>query len=121
MIFLRKPLIWLIFAVATAVYILQQLNVALPHLINNYLNNLLCMPVVLTLCLVVLQFIKKNNSLTIPIFVIASITMYYIVYFEWFLPKINERYTADPIDAVLYIIGAIAFYVIQKIWIRTSK
>jgi len=121
MIFLRKPLIWLIFAVATAVYILQQLNVALPHLINNYLNNLLCMPVVLTLCLVVLQFIKKNYSLTIPIFVIASITLYYIIYFEWFLPKINERYTADPIDAFLYIIGAIAFYVMQKIWVRTSK
>lgn len=121
MIFLRKPLIWLIFATATAVYILQQLNVALPSLINNYLNNLLCMPVVLTLCLVVLQLIKKNYRLTIPIFVIASITVYYIVYFEWFLPKITERYTADPLDAVLYVIGAIAFYVMQKSWVKTPK
>jgi hypothetical protein len=121
MIFLRKPLIWLIFATATAVYILQQFNVALPSIINNYLNNLLCMPVVLTLCLIVLQFIKKNYSLTIPIFVIASITLYYIVYFEWFLPKVNVRYTADPIDAVLYIIGAMVFYLMQKNWVKTSK
>ncbi len=120
MILLRKPLVWLIFATAIVVYILQQLDVDLPYLINNYLNNLLCMPVVLTLCLVVLQFIKKNYSLTIPIFVIASITLYYIVYFEWFLPKINERYTADPIDAVLYIIGAIVFYVMQKTWVKTA-
>jgi hypothetical protein len=121
MIFLKKPIIWLIFATATAVYILQQLHVALPSIINNYLNNLLCMPVVLTLCLVVLQLIKKNYSLTIPIFVIASITLYYIVYFEWFLPKINARYTADPIDVVLYIIGAMVFYLMQKSWVKSSK
>lgn len=121
MIFLRKPLIRLIFATAAAVYILQQLNVALPSLINNYLNNLLCMPVVLTLCLIVLHLIKKNYSLTIPIFVIVSITLYYIVYFEWFLPKTNERYTADPIDVVLYIIGATAFYLMQKRWVKTSE
>lgn len=121
MIFLKKPIVWLIFATATVVYVLQQLNVYLPPLINNYLNNLLCMPVVLTLCLVVLQIIKNNIRLTIPIFVIASITVYYIIYFEWFLPKINTRYTADPIDAVLYIAGAIAFYVMQKRWVKSTN
>lgn len=121
MIFIKKPLVWLIFATAVVVYILQQLDVTLPSLINNYLNNLLCLPVVLTLCLIVLQLIKKNNSLTIPIFVIASIAVYYIVYFEWFLPKMNKRYTADPLDAVLYIVGAVGFYVMQKSWIKKEK
>lgn len=121
MIFLKKPIVWLIFITATVVYILQQFQFTLPPLINNYLNNLLCMPVVLTLCLIVLQFIKKNYRLTIPIFVIVSITVYYIVYFEWFLPKINSRYTADPLDAVLYITGAIAFYIMQKRWVKPTE
>jgi len=44
-----------------------------------------------------------------------------MVYFEWFLPKVTVRYTTDPIDAFLYIIGAIAFYLMQKRWVKTSK
>lgn len=79
------------------------------------------MPLVLTICLLVLQFIKNNNRITIPIFAIASITLYYILYFEWYLPKINERYTQDPIDGVLYSIGATAFYFMQKRWGALKK
>lgn len=121
MIFLKKTLFILMFLSALAVYLLQQLGVQLPYFIQNYLNNLLCMPLVLTICLIVLQYIKKNYWLTIPIFAIVSITLYYILYFEWYLPEVNSRYTADPIDAVLYIIGAIGFYFMQKRWVLTHK
>lgn len=79
------------------------------------------MPLVLTICLIVLQFIKKNYRLTIPIFAIASITIYYILYFEWYLPKVNDRYTSDPIDGVLYVIGAIGFYFMQKRWVAVNN
>ncbi len=121
MILLKKPLVIFMFLTALAVYLLQQFGVQLPTLIHNYLNNLLCMPLVLTICLIVLQFIKKNYRLTIPIFAIASITIYYILYFEWYLPKVNDRYTSDPIDGVLYVLGAIGFYFIQKRWVAVNK
>ncbi|MCR9181876.1 MAG: hypothetical protein NXH73_03025 [Flavobacteriaceae bacterium] len=114
MILLKKPIVLFIFTSAFAVYLMQYLSIQLPELINNYYNNLLCMPLVLTTCLIVLQFIKKNNRLTIPIFAIASVTLYYILYFEWYLPNVNKRYTSDPIDGVLYVIGAIGFYSMQK-------
>lgn len=121
MILLKKPLVIFMFLTALAVYLLQQTGVPLPSLIQNYLNNLLCMPLVLTICLIVLQFIKKNYRLTIPIFAIASITIYYILYFEWYLPKVNDRYTSDPIDGVLYVIGAIGFYFMQKRWVAVNN
>jgi len=121
MILLKKPIVLFIFFSAFTVYLMQHLGIQLPKLINNYYNNLLCLPLVLTVCLIVLQFIKKNNRLTIPIFAIASITLYYILYFEWYLPKVNERYTSDPIDGVLYVIGAIGFYVMQKKWVEEKK
>tara|TARA_R110000850_G_scaffold277058_1_gene421933 strand:- start:177674 stop:178039 length:366 start_codon:yes stop_codon:yes gene_type:complete len=121
MILLKKPLIIFMFAAALAVYLLQWRQVPLPSLINNYLNNLLCMPVVLTVCLALLQLIKKNYTLTIPIFVIASVTFYYSVYFEWYLPKVNTRYTADVIDVFLYILGAVIFYYLQKYWVHKKE
>ncbi len=79
------------------------------------------MPVVLTVCLALLQLIKKNYTLTIPIFVIASVTFYYSVYFEWYLPKVNTRYTADVIDVFLYILGAVIFYYLQKYWVHKKE
>lgn len=75
------------------------------------------MPLVLTICLALLQVFKKNYQLTIPIFVIASVTFYYIVYFEWYLPKVNPRYTADVMDVFLYILGAVIFFFMQKKWV----
>ncbi len=121
MMLLKKPIVIIMFLTALTVYLLQQFGFQLPELINNYYNNLLCIPLVLTICLIVLQFIKKNNKLTIPIFAITSMTLYYILYFEWYLPKVNERYTSDPIDSVLYVIGAIGFYCMQKRWVAIKK
>ncbi len=76
------------------------------------------MPVVLTICLVVLQKLRNNLNLRIPIFAIASLTLYYMIYFEWYLPKVNSRYTADFIDVILYALGAIIFYLMQNKWIK---
>ncbi len=79
------------------------------------------MPLVLTICLALLQLIKKNYRLTIPIFVIASVTLYYLLFFEWYLPKVNPRYTADLIDILLYISGAVIFYFMQNKWVAEEK
>lgn len=109
------------FGVALTIYILQWQEVNLPYIIRNHLNNLLCMPVVLTTCLALLQLIKKNYHLTMPIFVITSVTLYYILFFEWYLPKVNPRYTADLIDVLLYISGTVIFYIMQNKWVAEEK
>ncbi len=117
MTLIKQPFMIAAFLVALTIYTCQALGIGLPTFINNYVNNLLCIPLVLTLCLIVLQNIKSDNRLTIPIFVITSVTLYYIFYFEWYLPNVNPRYTADIIDVSLYIAGGVIFYFLQNKYI----
>ncbi|WP_339611349.1 hypothetical protein [uncultured Planktosalinus sp.] len=114
MIFLKNIFIQVALLISLTIYTCQVTGIGLPAIINNYVNNLLCMPLVLTSCLIVLQKIKSNNRITIPIFVIASVTLYYILFFEWYLPTVNPRYTADLIDVCLYIVGGVIFYFLQN-------
>lgn len=95
--------------VALLVYTAQQLALPLPSLVNNYLNDLLCMPIVLSICQYAVRFLKKNTSLQIPVTLVVTLTLCYAVYFEWLLPQVNPRYTADGIDVFLYFLGALFF------------
>lgn len=108
--------------IASAVYIAQQLSFHLPHLINNYLNDLLCMPIVLKICQYAVRFIKKDQHIVIPIKISFTLTVLYALYFEFLLPKFNNRYTADAIDIILYFMGLFFFFWIESsIKIRCSK
>ncbi|SHJ14215.1 hypothetical protein SAMN04487911_11226 [Arenibacter nanhaiticus] len=100
--------------VATAIYSLQRLGVSLPIWINNYVNDFLCMPIVLFVCQFGIRKIKRNNNIRLSLPIMLSLSLYYAIYFEYFLPKVSLRYTADPIDVLLYFIGALFFYVIEK-------
>ena len=41
--------------------------------------------------------------------------IYVSILFEWVLPKINAKYTADYYDIIMYIVGLLVFYFIQNI------
>lgn len=111
---ITKPYFIVFSGIFFIVYFLQFIHFPLPALINNYLNDFLCMPIILTLCLGFVRIIKKNKDIRLSGFVIISLTIYYSVYFEYYLPKVNSRYTADPIDVLLYFAGALVFYLLQK-------
>lgn len=72
------------------------------------------MPIVLSVSLAALRFIKKSNTIYVPLSIILFMTGYYAIYFEWLMPQLNERYTGDLIDVFLYFIGAFLFYLFQK-------
>ncbi|WP_233487592.1 hypothetical protein [Winogradskyella epiphytica] len=99
---------------ATLIYSAQRLEFPLPNWVNFYINDFLCMPIVLGLCLAIIRLIKKTESLYVPLTVVLGLTVYFSIYFEWLMPKVNPRYTADPIDVVLYFSGALLFYKFQK-------
>ena len=65
------------------------LHIQLPTIINSYTNDLLCMPIVLTICLIAVQKIKKDDSIRLSLFTIISLTIYYAIYFEYYQPKIK--------------------------------
>ncbi|OBX24430.1 MULTISPECIES: hypothetical protein [Bizionia] len=111
---LKHPIFFSSILVASFVYISQRLQVPLPNWIYFYLNDFLCMPIVLSLCLAIIRRLKKANNLYVPLLVVLGLTTYFVVYFEWFMPQISTRYTADIIDVGLYYLGAMLFFNVQK-------
>lgn len=112
-----------IFAIlASTVFLLQKMEVRLHPTISNYLNDFLCMPIVLSIALYTARKIKSNNQLQLPLSLILLLTFGYAVYFEYYLPQVDMRYTADPLDVALYFIGAAFFYLMEryKVVVRTS-
>lgn len=111
---LKHPLFISVCLVALAIYFAKMYCVALPNWMRFYLNDLLCMPIVLSLCLATVRILKKDDTLFIPLWSAIGLTVCYVVYFEWFLPQYNSRYTADIIDVALYVMGSGLFYRFQK-------
>jgi len=101
-------------AVGSFIYAAQQLKIVLPKIVNNYINDFLILPIVLTVCLFILRWSRGDKGYTIPIGVIMYICVFYGVFFEYLLPKFHSRYTTDFIDAFLYFLGGVVFYFLQK-------
>lgn len=83
---------------------------ASPLLLRCYLNDLLCMPLVLALTL----FLQRNFVLRDPRHVftkyqVGIAVVYYAVGFEGVLPLLMPRYTADVVDVVMYGLGGLFF------------
>ncbi len=101
-------------AVGSFIYLAQQFEITLPKIVNNYVNDFLILPIVLTICLFILRWSRGDKSYTIPLGVIIYICAFYGVIFEYLLPKFHPRYTADFIDVFLYFISGVVFYFLQK-------
>lgn len=109
-----KKIYLLMYFFALTIYVCQKIPISLPSFINNYANDLLCTPIVMSIIAFVIKKIKKEPTFTISIYLIALVVIYYSVYFEWYLPGRNARYTADYIDVALYITGGFIYYFIEK-------
>ncbi len=98
-----------------SIIILTAAKVEMPTWITSYVNDFLCMPVVLTICLKIVHFIKKDTSIRLALMPILTLTSFYAFYFEWYLPQVEMRYTADRADVIMYFGGAFLFYSLQFI------
>ena len=98
---------------ALIVYTAQRLGLYIPELVNNYLNDLLCIPIVLKLCLYVVRYVKSDEQVKIPLALQLLITVMFIIYFENVLPKINPRYTSDILDVFAYVAGLFLFMLLE--------
>ena len=100
--------------VALLIYAMQRLNIVLPSLIDNYVNDFLCLPIVLGGILFVIRWLKKDINYQFPFAFIFFMASYYSFYFEYYLPKHNPRYTTDLIDVLAYFSGALTFFFYKK-------
>lgn len=108
----RKVLYIIIFITAVSIYTMQQFHLSLPTLVNNYANDLLYLPLVLGVIEFIIRRLKKDRSFKLPLGFVIFLASFYSFYFEYYLPKVNLRYTADWIDVMLYFVGGFAFFFI---------
>ena len=108
----RKVLYLTMVFIALAIYIMQRLQLPLPTIINNYVNDLLYIPLVLGAIEFVIRRLKKDSSFKLPFGFVIFLAISYSFYFEYFLPKVNSRYTGDWIDVILYFAGGFVYFFI---------
>jgi hypothetical protein len=98
------------------------LHLVLQHLLkiniplaDAYLDNLLAMPVVLTLLLAERRhFFNKGISYQLPLLEIFLATAYVSAISEWLFPWISKRFTFDPLDFLFFFLGAGIFYLVHN-------
>ena len=103
------------FVIGTLVYVASKLKIRLPDWIQFYLNDFLITPIVLTICLVVIRRSRGNKTYIIPIGYILYLCCLYSCIFEFYLPTFHVRYTYDKMDILLYFLGGLWFWILQRI------
>lgn len=115
-----KYLYFISFAfVYSLVQLLEQINAVPFQWMSFYLTDLCAMPLVLGFLLLILR-LTQHKYLRLPIWFILSITAYWTVYFEYYLPLQHSQYTADLLDGIMYFIGSLTFIFWQKNYLPNS-
>jgi hypothetical protein len=79
---------------------------------DNYLDNLLCMPILLGGLLLERYWLLGQQRLSLPT-VLAAAAFVSLVS-EYFFPRFSAAFTADWWDVAAYFAGALAFYLCQQ-------
>ena len=108
----RKMLYFTMVFIALTIYTMQRLNLSLPTIVTNYANDLLYLPLVLGAIEFLIRRLKRDSSFKLSLGFVIFLACAYSIYFEYYLPKANARYTADWIDVILYFVGGIAYFFI---------
>ncbi|WP_317171726.1 hypothetical protein [Flavobacterium kayseriense] len=112
---MRSKIIYsILLVIACSIFILQKAQRPLPQWVNNYWNDLLCIPLVLGALTYSIRWLKKDDKFEFSLGFVIVLSSYYAIYFEYYLPKNNSRYTSDWIDVLLYFSGGLLFYLFQK-------
>jgi hypothetical protein len=107
--FIAGCLIWLM--VLTA----RKLGHPFPF-INGYINDAVAIPVIANLSLWFQRvFVIRNNYYVLAAWHVAFIVTYVTLVFEVLLSIFSKTYTADWVDALLYIGGGLFFYKIINV------
>ncbi|QMU31338.1 magnesium citrate secondary transporter [Adhaeribacter radiodurans] len=92
-------------------YTLEHFKIFTLPFVHHYLDDLLAMPVILTLAVAVQrQWVYRSPQYTLSKAQIIFAVLYVSVLFEGILPAFSAKYTRDVWDVSAYIFGAWVFY-----------
>ena len=111
----RSPL----FIVCAILFLVHQaaqyiLKLSIP-LADAYLDNLIAMPLILTLVQVERRHLfKRGPQYKLPVLEIGLATVYVSVVSEFLFPLLSTRFTYDTLDFIFFFLGAVLFYGVEK-------
>ena len=110
----RYPLLFLLLALYVVHLVLKFGRVPVPPFFSHYFADLLCMPLLLSSAGLFMRWLRAEEGLYLSWAMILVATLYVSLVFEYVLPLLFERYTADVWDVVMYGVGGGLFFVFQK-------
>jgi len=108
-----RPLGSLIFTISAILFSIHQILILTDNsftFLDNYLDDLVVMPIVLTGATVILRVITQNEDFNVDVSMIVLAFVMYTVVFEFILPRFSTEYTSDYFDILCYGIGAVLYY-----------
>ena len=79
------------------------------------MDDFICIPVILfPLMFMFRRWIYPHGYFVLPVGYIIITWVLLSFVFEVYLPHNNAAYTSDPLDMVLYAMGGVLFYAMQK-------
>ena len=92
-------------------YTLEYFKIFTWPFVHYYLDDLLAIPVILTLVVAVQrQWVYRNPQYVLSKFQVIFAVVYISIWFEGIMPAFSGKYTRDFWDMLAYILGAWFFY-----------
>ena len=86
-------------------------HVQVPEVLSAYLDDFLCLPILLSLILLVQRrLIVQDEAFKLPVGHIIVSILYISLLFELVLPGFSVKFIGDPFDVLAYSAGAALFY-----------
>lgn len=101
---------WSLFVPYLFLYLGNRLGYVFHWLIQFYLADLLAIPIMATLSLWSMRYLLQQPSLTLKAWHLIITVVLCSLVFELCLPRMMTRYHSDPIDILMYIMGAAFFW-----------
>ncbi|MFM9984519.1 MAG: hypothetical protein ACKVOK_04755 [Flavobacteriales bacterium] len=92
----------------------------LPSMIQSFLADLLCVPLILFVALISIRYLKNEPTFLLSTTHIVFAFVWTSLLCEWIIPILSNRYTADWWDVAMYATGSLYVLWRQKNWFITA-
>jgi hypothetical protein len=106
--------LWFILAAIAAILNLVYIRPSGIKLLDYYFNDFVSIPLMLHSTSILMGFIYGKIPYQLSILKIALAVLATSVFFEIVLPRFGYDFIADPYDVLVYFLGGMVFYLIQR-------
>lgn len=106
----NDPWIYIILCLSFIGYKLVEPSYPSIPFFHTYFEDILAIPIILKSALIIINNLSRRYiHYKIKGIDVLIILVFFSIYFEWYLPRVDQRFTADVFDILCYSIGAVFF------------